>query len=85
MLHISLSAADRGDVILSLTLTAPPHTLLPALPPSHHHTLTISFSPSHSPSLPLETLFPAKMMARPEVRGQNLENMCIAHYTIKLG
>jgi hypothetical protein len=51
---------ERGDVILTVTLTVPSHSLLPSLPPSTHHTLTISFSPSHIPTLPLESLFSSK-------------------------
>ena len=62
--NLSLSIASDGDIVLTIILTVPSHSLLPSLlsPSSHHHTLTITTLPSHNPTLAMEAIFPNKIL-----------------------
>ena len=75
-----MSPAHRGDVLLALTLTDPSHSLLPSLPPSHHHTLTITLSPSHNPMLAMEQLFKGKQTVSPAPQTVNLSESVLLQY-----
>ena len=60
----SHSAGTNGELLVSITLLVPAHTLLHYLPPSPSHKVSITFAKTHDPTQPLKAIFGSSKLPR---------------------